>query len=534
MAQYPNTIPTFTTKHNITDVVDESHPNTVQDEVRAIALELGTSPRISAALATTYANVDARVEWIEANYRQLSNHDSHALLTGLAGDDHTQYTRVDGTRAFTGVTAISAAPIATAPGDTQAAGTAVTLARSDHRHAHAAAAPGASGVGDSAAEGVAASVARSDHRHSREAFGAVTAATTFGVASANGAATTVARSDHNHGTPALSSTTPAAETMGVAGAVGVGTTAARADHVHGMPSFSSSVVSEQAYGQVPAAGSAATVSRGDHTHGTPDISITGPVGVIVAFGGDAAPTGWLLCNGALVAQATYPALFAVVGHRWNGGVDPGSGNFRLPPLNNESRYLRGATASGPTSNGPTHSHTNTATTSAVSHNHSASSAGGSNHTHNVNGGTGTESHDHGHGIGGDVHDASAGSVHGNHVHAIGPLDTSIQNQNHFHQAASGSGTVINTAGVSADHVHHINTTTGYPTGAPGHDHGFNGWSGGRDTAHSHSMNFTSGGETTHTHSISVVAEAAHIHTVNMTNANATAIPTADVVFIIKH
>lgn len=533
MAQYPNTVPTFSTKHNITDVVDESHPNSLQDEVRAIALELGTNPKHSAALATSYANVDARLEFIEANYRQLSNHDSHGALTGLAGDDHTQYIRTDGTRAFTGVAAITAAPIATAPGDTQAAGTAVTVARSDHRHAHAAAAPGASGVGDSAAEGVAASVARSDHRHAREAFGAVTAATSFGAASANGAATTVARSDHNHGTPSLSSTTPAAETMGAAGAVGVGTTAARADHVHGMPSFSGTVVSEQAYGQVPSAGAAATVSRGDHTHGTPDISITGPVGVIVAFGGDAAPTGWLLCNGALVAQATYPALFAVIGHRWNGGVDPGGGNFRLPPLNNENRYLRGATASGLTSNGPSHTHTSSATTSSTTHAHGASSAGGSNHTHNINGGTGTESHDHGHGIGGSVHTASAASVHGNHVHGIN-LDTSIQSQNHWHQAASGSGGVINTAGISADHQHRIDSSTGYPAGAPGHDHGFNGWSGGRDTAHSHSMNFTSGGETSHTHGVTVNNESAHVHAVNMTNAGATAIPTADAVHIIKH
>jgi hypothetical protein len=62
--------------------------------------------------------------------------------------------------------------------------------------------PSASAVGDTSSDGVATTVARSDHRHAREAFGAVTAQTTFGAASGNGSASSVARSDHTHGTPA--------------------------------------------------------------------------------------------------------------------------------------------------------------------------------------------------------------------------------------------------------------------------------------------------------------------------------------------
>jgi microcystin-dependent protein len=42
------------------------------------------------------------------------------------------------------------------------------------------------------------------------------------------------------------------------------------------------------------------------------------------------PSGWLLCDGTLVLQATYADLFAAIGHTYNGNVDPGGGQFRLP------------------------------------------------------------------------------------------------------------------------------------------------------------------------------------------------------------
>ena len=64
-----------------------------------------------------------------------------------------------------------------------------------------------------------------------------------------------------------------------------------------------------------------------------------PIGAVIIWPGQAAslPSGFLICRGQLVAQATYPALFAVTGHRFNrdgGGnpVDPGGGNFKLPDL----------------------------------------------------------------------------------------------------------------------------------------------------------------------------------------------------------
>ena len=63
------------------------------------------------------------------------------------------------------------------------------------------------------------------------AFGLVTAQTTYSGASADGTATTYSHSDHTHGTPALSTATPIA-INGAAGSAGTGTTPSKDDHVH--------------------------------------------------------------------------------------------------------------------------------------------------------------------------------------------------------------------------------------------------------------------------------------------------------------
>lgn len=54
-------------------------------------------------------------------------------------------------------------------------------------------------------------------------------------------------------------------------------------------------------------------------------------GVMADFGGASAPFGWLICDGSVVAQASYPALFTAIGSAWNTGGE-GGGNFRLPDL----------------------------------------------------------------------------------------------------------------------------------------------------------------------------------------------------------
>jgi microcystin-dependent protein len=52
-------------------------------------------------------------------------------------------------------------------------------------------------------------------------------------------------------------------------------------------------------------------------------------GVIVPWGSASIPSGFLECNGQAVSQATYAALFAVIGTTYG---NPGGGNFNVPDL----------------------------------------------------------------------------------------------------------------------------------------------------------------------------------------------------------
>jgi hypothetical protein len=63
----------------------------------------------------------------------LDEANAHVSLT--TQDDHTQYIKTDGSRAFTGVAQIAnVTPTTSAPGDAAAIGTNLTLSRSDHKH----------------------------------------------------------------------------------------------------------------------------------------------------------------------------------------------------------------------------------------------------------------------------------------------------------------------------------------------------------------------------------------------------------------
>lgn len=71
---------------------------------------------------------------------------------------------------------------------------------------------------------------------------------------------------------------------------------------------------------------------------------TVPAGAISDFGGAAAPFGWLLCDGSIKAQASFPALFAAIGTAWNTGGE-GGGNFRVPEIRGRASIGAGT---GPT------------------------------------------------------------------------------------------------------------------------------------------------------------------------------------------
>lgn len=91
--------------------------------------------------------------------------EANAHINTTTDDNHTQYSLVAGTRAFTGVTAIAnSTPTTSAVGDAAAIGSGNVLARSTHVHGREAFATPVA-VGAANAAGAAATVPRSDHVH---------------------------------------------------------------------------------------------------------------------------------------------------------------------------------------------------------------------------------------------------------------------------------------------------------------------------------------------------------------------------------
>lgn len=110
-AVYPGSIKSFTTKVNNVEIIDASHPNTLQEEVVAIETTLGTNPALGTANLSTatydnngtlFSNVSARIANIEK---------------GIVGDTHTQYLKKTG-GTVTGTVTMSGATITGVPNPT--------------------------------------------------------------------------------------------------------------------------------------------------------------------------------------------------------------------------------------------------------------------------------------------------------------------------------------------------------------------------------------------------------------------------------
>lgn len=89
-ATYPTGIATFLDKVNVTDIIDASHPNSLQSEVTAIEVTLGTEPNRSTTpnpsssfngTSTLFSTVGLRLNNLEV---------------GIVSDSHTQYLRKAG------------------------------------------------------------------------------------------------------------------------------------------------------------------------------------------------------------------------------------------------------------------------------------------------------------------------------------------------------------------------------------------------------------------------------------------------------
>jgi hypothetical protein len=86
-ASYPGSVRVFDTKYNITDTVDASHPNSLQEEVVAIQSIVGTNPQTSVA-----ANPSATFNAASTSYESLSARLGN-IENGIVADSHTQYLR---------------------------------------------------------------------------------------------------------------------------------------------------------------------------------------------------------------------------------------------------------------------------------------------------------------------------------------------------------------------------------------------------------------------------------------------------------
>ena len=132
-----------------------------------------------------------------------------------------------------------------------------------------------------------------------------------------------------------------------------------------------------------------------------------PIGIIMLFGGLAAPGGgrWALANGAELETAAYPEAYAILGTRFVAGT-PAAGRFNLPNLSDRVPVGAGAsTAVGATGGNrdavvPTHSH-------VMDHAHAGTTSGddspdhaheGIDHLHGVNINSGDSNAYHNHAI----------------------------------------------------------------------------------------------------------------------------------------
>ena len=86
-ASYPSSVRVFTTKQNIVDTVDASHPNSLQEEIVAIETTLGLNPATSST-----PNPSGSFNGSSTNFNTVSARLAN-LETGVVADSHTQYVR---------------------------------------------------------------------------------------------------------------------------------------------------------------------------------------------------------------------------------------------------------------------------------------------------------------------------------------------------------------------------------------------------------------------------------------------------------
>lgn len=215
-----------------------------------------------------------------------------------------------------------------------------------------------------------------------------------------------------------------------------------------------------------------------------------PAGMITAYGGSAAPTGWLLCQGQAVSRTTYSDLFTAIGTAY--GVGDGSTTFNVPDLQQRFPLGKAASGTGATLGG---------TGGAIDHTHTVAA-----HYHGVGTlATGTTGSGHGHGLG-TLATGTTGSGHGHgfsltaasggeHTHTY-----TINYQSNSTNTDNGSQTRLK--GTDSAGTTRQNTTAIVFNNTGTHSHSVTGSVGGADGGHTHNVTGTIGGsDGTHTHNL---------------------------------
>ncbi len=116
---------------------------------------------------------------------------------------------------------------------------------------------------------------------------------------------------------------------------------------------------------------------------TPTMQSICPPGMVNAFAGTVAPTGWVFCNGASYLRSSLPSLFAVIGITY-GAVD--GTHFNVPDY--RGRFLLGKAAAGARSAVNDQGGSNDAVSVAHSHSHAHTISTSGAHQHPVDGDSG--------------------------------------------------------------------------------------------------------------------------------------------------
>ena len=220
-----------------------------------------------------------------------------------------------------------------------------------------------------------------------------------------------------------------------------------------------------------------------------------PPGTLLDFAGDAAPDGFLLCNGQSISRTDYAGLFAAIGTTW--GTGDGSTTFNVPDLRRRVTIGSGGTqVAGPetgvgdtggaeqltltTDQLPSHSHSQSSHTHSIgSHTHSQSS-----HTHSI----GSHTHrgpSHTHSIGSHTHSQSS------HAHSIG---------SHTHRGPSHTHSIGSHSHTQPSHTHsgpaHTHTVEYRDESGGGRSYGFDMAYGPSEFSSGSARTLSGGGGTT--------------------------------------